>query len=335
MLNIIAIKTKKGYYISDKDKVGEFSCGNLEYYYYDGKKPENTFDRKWFFIENIPEKVEKEIRLPNINKRFELMDLSLESENIPAIISYDNAGVYDDEYCCFIWNDKYKKYSSLYEEKSDKQDSEFEELEFSFEVLLEYDVDYINKSKFEVNASNDRYGNKAYKITSPEHQLLDKIVFPSILLHTKKSRLTSKQVYDILRYEIRKNINPKYAVIGSDFDFCFSVSKRLKLSEPYIVTEEIKKSNGRSYKNPKIREIYTDDKNIKCFEMTSEKDMYKGYTPIRGIEAENEEELQIKIEKLCKCVIDKINEPLIEYPHCKGRGVIIDEDTVKIEVNKI
>lgn len=123
--------------------------------------------------------------------------------------------------------------------------------------------------------------------------------------------------------------------IAKYFDFCFSVSKRLKLSEPYIVTEEIKKSNGRSYKNPKIREIYTDDKKIKCFEMTSEKDMYKGYTPIRGIEAENEEELQIKIEKLCKCVIDKINEPLIECPHCKGRGVIIDEDTVKIEVNKI
>ena len=54
---------------------------------------------------------------------------------------------------------------------------------------------------------------------------------------------------------------------------------------------------------------------------------YNGYekyvTPeFRG---ENYEDLMFNIKQYCKEIVELINEPVKDCPHCKGRGVLIKE----------
>ena len=160
--------------------------------------------------------------------------------------------------------------------------------------------------------------NKDFK-----HQLIDKIMFPSILLHNTPCALTSEEVYKILRQYIKQHINYEVAEITSDYDFCFTVKKKIALSNPYSTQREILKGNGRSYKNPKFKTNYIGTRLTTIFEMTYSPKNYSGYTPIPSIVANTEDELKEKIDKLCEDTVSLINEPLVECEYCKGYGVII------------
>lgn len=330
MLEIVAIKTKNKYYLSTTDDLGNdnrWSHTPLKSLLINGKKPESSYDIKWVAFDEIPTRVERVISQCNINHRFVLTDESLQSENIPLVIYNGNGCHYDDKYN-FEWvlDEKYEKYASLYVLVSDKQDDILEDVEFTFKILYEYDIDDLSHKPVNFKSLDGGNGGKEYTITNGdlEHQLIDKIIFPSILLYDKPVRISSKQLYDILRYEIKLNIDHRYAEITSDYDFCFTVKKRIALDEPYTEKWEIKKANGRSYAKPRFRETYINSKLIEVFEMTNDKHKYRDYTVIPGIEAVNAEELEMKIKRLSGYILKRINEPLIECPTCKGRGVIMD-----------
>jgi len=307
MLKIAAIETNNGYYISANEFSSNYdmayggSC--VDGYYFDGERPEKTFDNNWRYIKTKPQRIYKLEKQSDINHRYELIDKSL-ADKFPLVYTHDEVvSHYDDGY---VWKEELKHLASLYKRVSDKQPDKEVDVQFEFDVILK--VDFISKpdDKLFYNVSR----------TSVQHQMLDKIIYPSIMLHKRPCKLSSHEVYTVLRNYIKDNIDPKHAIITSDYNFCFTVKKRIKVAKPYTHTWQTK--SGRRYIT---KSRYVEDKDVDCFEMTWSPENYRGYTPISAIVAESEEDLATKIEEKCLSVINMINEPISECPHCNGTGV--------------
>ena len=160
---------------------------------------------------------------------------------------------------------------------------------------------------------------------SISHELVDTLLFPDIVLPARTSKLTSKQTYKVIRKYIQDNINPKYAQISSDYDFCVTVEKKISLFEKVPYQRNISSFNA---KRPKYITDYRHNRQIKIFEMTHDGDdgNYKGYTAIKPFEGKNIEDLKNNIDNYLAELMTKINEPLHDCPNCKGLGVILKNE---------
>lgn len=330
ILHIIGIKTNKGYYITDNiNNDGYYYTSSLQNYFINSEKPASTFKKDWFFIKDKPTIIEVMKSQPDINHRYELIDKSLASEKIPLVLTQKEATYYDED-DDLVWKEQYEHLSSLYKYKCDKQPNIKVKINFDFKIVMTLHIDEITKPiSISYPVQKTQWASDGTTdITNGDiqHQLIDKIMFPSLLIHETPCKLSSEQVYKILRQYIKQHINYDVAVITSDYDFCFTVKKRIALDDPYTESKEILKSNGRSYKKPRYHKRYVSTRLVEIFEMTYSPENYEGYTPISGIVANNEEELKGKIDKLCKETIDMINEPLKDCPYCHGMGVIFNED---------
>jgi len=325
VLNIIAIKTDNGYYITEETD-NSYDKYIFPKYIFDRELPSKTFAKKWGLIQNEPKKIEKEVSHPDINHRYELKDFSMMSKKIPKIFKREDVVTYDSEEYSWDWKDEYSHLRSLYELKSDKQPNTFEEIDFNFKVIIEID-DIKEYAGFSYPVQKTQWKHDGLtNITEKDidHQLIDKIVFPEIILSSRPSCLTSKQSYDIVRQYIKQNLNYEVAFINSDYDFCFSVHKRILLNEPYISKKEILTRRGKSYRPPRYNIKNITKKSVEVFEMTYSPENYKRYTPLPGFEGKNQDDLKEKIDKYCEDLLKKINEPLKECSHCNGLGVILD-----------
>ncbi len=330
MLKIVGIKTNKGYYIASANNIESnylWSKPDISKLYFNGKQPKLTFDKMWWYVPDEITSVEQMVSQAPINKRYELKDKELCSERIPMVIAYDNAVREVDEDGYYVWYDAYKNYSSLYEFKQDEQPDALMAIDFDFEVIVELQIDEIDAPlAMNYNVQRTQWaheGTRVFSTSEIKHQIIDRIISPSILLHNKPCFLTSEQVYEILRQYIKENINPKVAHITSDYDFCFTVKKVVALSNPIERQQEILNGRGRSYKHPKYKRWHVVSREVECFEMTYSPKNYDRYTPIPGMEAKDEYELKEKLDKLCENTISMINEPLVDCPHCEGYGVIL------------
>lgn len=320
---INAIETNDGFFVSDmKDSWHSSTLGKL---LFDGKLPTLTFHKDWLKIPAMPKRVSHMQTQPNINHRFVLIDDSLKSEKIPLEIKREDAGTQVD--CqSFVWKDELAMYSSLYVLVSDPQPDIEVQDEFEWNVLFKVDV--ISEPpnfRYPLVAQYDRWAeNNTTKpvITNQDikHQTLDSIVFPSIALHERPCKLTSKQSYDIIREHVKTHINLNVARITSDYDFCFEVSKLVTLAKPYTTQHE--KATPRKRKRPEFVTTYHNNKPVVCFEMTHTEQKHGKYTPMRGFEAENEQALKELIDTYLDDLMAMINEPLTECPTCNGTGVL-------------
>lgn len=316
MLELIAIKAKNGLYISDNIAANDYFHSQIPQYYFNGKLAERTLDKDWFFIEdNTVEKVETKLYPQRINRRFELFDTEMKSPKIPAEIPYEEAMDEDGD-----MNGWFDSIHSLYVEKWDTLDLGFQVVEFNLSVILEIDS-LVAPKTFEFSATE---GRKEYKIDRKyiSHPILYKILYPSLVIHSTPCKLRSKEVYDILREYIKRHINMEYAKITSDYNFCFTVEKNIKLESPYSVETVVQVSKRKT----ESRKKFINDRKVVVFEMTYSPENYKGYTPIPEIFADNEDELAEKVEQLCIDVINKINAPLVDCPHCDGTGVVLENN---------
>jgi hypothetical protein len=331
-MKLIAIKTNDGYYFTD-------NINNRSHYYimisglkYDGELPEKSFHKDWYIIKKFPKVITREESQPDINKRFELKDPET-FKNLPKIIKREDVLIEEAS----IINDYEEKFTedfenkiSLYEYKSDPQPPKDTPVDFEFIVVAEMEkipdkVPFkykIQKTKWQHEGTIDLTDNDIIK------NLMDKIVTPKILHHTLPSRLSSQDTYKIIRQYIKQNIDLHYAEITSDFDFCFTVEKLIELyeTEEFLVNENI-----FTKRKPKYVKKFRKSRRVPIFEMTYSPENYKGYTPIKGFEGKNEEDLKNKIDKYLKELIEEINKPLKECPYCKGEGVILGD---KIDINK-
>lgn len=310
MINIYAIKTNTAYFISDIVCGTQFDNSRLPNYLINGETPKASFQKHWFIVDRPVELVEKVVSQPSINKRFELSDLSLASSKIKAVYSYDEVTV-DSKF-----TDEFSKIRSLYQYKEDPQNSKKESVDFTFTIIAK--VEKVEDFKFSYNLVPNWKGVvESITEKNVKHHLIQQIITPSILLNQTECHLTSKESYGIVRQYIKENIDPKVAVITSDYDFCFGVAKKLPLAAPYEIS--IEKSKGRK----KWKETsYVNTRQVSIFEMTSEEDSYKGYTPIRGFKGSSIEDLKKNIDTYLKDLITFINKPMVECPNCLGKGAI-------------
>lgn len=327
ILKFNAIKTDNGYYVSYYADCSWGTSSSLSIYEFDGKKPEKTHNAKWLRIAEAPKKITREVSQPNINHRFELIDIGFANERCPFSIKREDAGIMgedDDGNYTFVWNDKYSHLKSLYKEVSDPQPNKIEEVPFEMNVILEIDKikEYAGFSYPVQRTQWSHEGLAQLTENNVHHNEMDTILFPGIILPARTSKLTSEQSYKIVRKHIQDNINPKFAVITSDYNFCFTVKKKIPLTKPIPYQRDISRFGARK---AKYITDYRSTREIETFEMTHTGDNYKGYTPIKGFEGANVEELKANIDEFLADLMEKINKPLVDCAHCNGLGVVCEE----------
>lgn len=337
-MNLTVIKSNRGYYVTTDSGLKYLSGkSSLLNYLFDGVNPQPTFHDKWVFIEKEPGVISHYERQPNINHRYILTDDSLESDKIPAVLMKDDAVESTDCEGNTIWKPEYQFYKSLYVEVSDEQPDKEVIDEFTFNVVLEIG-NLVDPPEFiyPTGSIYDRWADKNKRETSVNrsnivHQELDKIIFPSLLIHETPCQLSSEDTYKVVREYISTHINPAVAVITSNYDFCFTVKKRIPLAKPYEtkITDHSKRKGSKN----RVQTRMVTQKEIQIFEMThtGRNGNYSGYTPIEGFEARNEQELKEKIDSYLEDLISQINEPVTECPTCNGCGVLFKDVSVPLD----
>lgn len=321
-MKIHAVRTKKGCYITDNPHADRWHTSKLNGLLFDGEKPQPTYHKSWFFISKPPDRVERLVAQPDTSHRFELIDETMASDRVAPVLDYGTAVDEEGDWCS-----EFAHLESLYRFVSDPQPDKLALVEFSFGVGAEFD-DIVEFNGFSYPAQTGQYRSDGMgKITQEhvEHQLLDRILFPSIVLPSRPSKLSSEQSYQIVREYIKQHIDPNVAEITSDYNFCFTVKKRIALRKPYTQQVEILTARGKSYKNKRWRKRYVVKRRVEVFEMTWSPRNYQDYTPIEGFRGENWEDLEAKINTYCEELIELINTPLKDCPTCEGMGVVEEE----------
>ena len=318
VLTILCIKTNKGCFITDCTVTSgydyDYHNTKLTKMLFDGKKPTSSYCKNWYFIEDYPTLVQTEVQGDIINRRYELKDESLESDKMPRVIPYEDKEKYN---CDMIDN--------LYMYASDREPDYLAEVECDIQVLCDVE-DFEFPPVIDYNAVDKQsFSNRHYTIKNADvkHQMLDKIMFPALLLHEKPCKFTSKQMYDITRQYILDHIDNSVAKITSNYDFCFTVKKLVPLIEPETITYQNifgRTKREREKIHTKVKKF--EEKEI--FEMTHAQEHYKGYSIIPEMTANNEAELKEKVDSWLEYLIDVINRPLVQCPHCNGSGYLED-----------
>ncbi len=291
------------------------------------KNPQGTFSENWVLIKGIEDikKVEKLGCPEKVNKRYELKDPSLKSDKIPEVI----AEIIETD-CDGDWYGEYASLQGLYEYKYDKSPVKYETQEFEPELLGEINLENatnINDMRVSVYKTNwKREGEKNIDLSSAvQFSDLERMFTPEFALPVRPCYLTSEQTYKIIRKHVNDNINSAVAVVTSDYDFCFTVKKKITI-KPITWKTEIKKSNGRSYAKPRFRSRTHTHKQIEIFEMTHKGKNYGDYTVIEGFKGENFNDLVENIKLCLKELMEYINLPVKECEHCGGTGSIINKN---------
>lgn len=318
VLKLLCIKTNKGCFISDCMVTSgcdyDYHNTKITKLVFDGKKATTTYCKNWYFIEAYPTIIQEEKRGASINKRYELRDASLESEKMPKVIPYEDKEKYS-----------YDVVDNLYSFTCDKAPDYLEDIICDIQVICEVDNYYFPPS-IEYDAIHKvSFTDSRYTISNANvyHQMLDKIMFPAVLLHESPCKFTSKQMYDITRQYIIDHIDNSVAKITSNYDFCFTVKKLIPLIEPETITYQNifgRTKRERSKIHAKVKKF--EEKEI--FEMTHAQEHYKGYSIIPEMTANNETELKEKVDAWLEDLMAIINKPLCQCPHCNGTGYLDD-----------
>lgn len=331
-IHLIAIEVGgKKFYIANKKGIGdEYFREYLERYLFDGKKSKPTFLKGWVLVDKLPERISEMNSQSNINYRFELQDKSLLSKKIPLVILKEDVVTKEDSY---VWKEDMAQYRSLYVENSDEQPDIEVGVPFTIETIMEVS-EIVKPSEFGYIVPRSQWTSDGMKeITEDDvnYKLIERIFYPDILLPQRPCFFTSEQSYKIVRQYVKDNIDAKYAVITSDYDFCFTVKRRIPLSEFQTYSVDVNFMHNmlsKRQRKPKYVQKQKKEREEECFAMSWSPKAYSGYTPIQGFEADTQENLKEKVDNYCKELIKFINKSFIDCKNCKGDGVVILEQTI-------
>lgn len=293
-IKLMIIKTVSKVLVSDNIKGEGYFHTKLKELYFDGELPKVTFKSDWFEIGDTPKVVQKKKPERRINQRFELKEGFNETELTPKVINE----AYLDE------DSGYYEVKGLYNFKYETEEAGFEDVEFEIHLIEEID------GEFEI--TTNQY--------SPQYNLLDKIQTHPALLELKPCKLSKEETYGIIRSHIKANINPKYARVSSDYDFCLSVEKVLELHQPEAYLVDVNASYSR--RKPKHETRYKTSRTMKVYEAAPKS--YQSYPIVKEFEGNSLEDLKNNIAIFLENLMDKINEPIKDCEACKGRGVIVN-----------
>lgn len=296
-----------------------------------------TFSNVWYLIEGETEITSYKEKKSDHNElsHYILEDADMEIEGkIPSKLKPEDVQQYwdeDDE--CNYWKN-YSSIQSLYKPVYNKVVGGYEQVEFEADCkgVVEGDITQPVTTTFKIKKQDAwKDVNQVVQIDKIAHYgELDQILTPEFAIHTKPCALTAKQTYDIIRTYVKDNIDPKQAIITSDYDFCFTVKKKVAL-KPWVKNTELKKANGKSYRSPKFKTQTVDHKQVELFEMCHEAKGYQSYTQIKGFSGSSLEDLVDTVKNYLQDLIEYINMPVAECQHCSGTGHVI---TKNFDMNK-
>lgn len=317
-IKMMLIRTDNGCFISDCYATSGYDFnyhhGRLNELLFDGEVPTGTYYPNWLYIKKYPDKIQKKFPGEIINERYELRNKELASDKIPNIILNEEKDKFSHDII-----------DTLYSYKYDRKPDYLKDVECDIEEVLSVDNFTLPpKIHYDV-VKKHNFNDVIYTITNADvgHQLLDKIIYPPVILHKAPCKFTSKQMYDITRQYILTHIDKEVATISSNYDFCFGVEKIIPLLEPETITYQNIFARTKRERN-KIHTKIKKFNNVKIFEMTHDRENYRGYPVIPEMYAGSEEELKQKVDSWLDGVMSIINKPLCTCPLCKGAGFIDD-----------
>lgn len=346
-MKLHVLKSEKGIYIanSQTNYSGRVNLDTFRYCYNGDKtKIKATFLDSWKFLEGVEALNSVQVKKPTayINVRWELIDKDDNELNLPEVLTpsevcewwNDNDDVYDH----VIGQDsKYYKFRTFYSRKRDIAPDEWEDVDFEVELLGNLscaEVDNFTDMKIVVGKTSHNHRKPNSDIVQDLSKIatyseIEKILVPDIAIHNRPCSIDADTTYKIIRNHVNDNIEGKYARVTSNYDFCFTVKKRIRV-EPYTYKTEVKKGNGRSYARPRFNTHKVEFREVEIFEMCPSKP-YQKYTPIIGFKGENLADLAENIKLYLDELMEVINAPVHECPHCDGRGSVV----LKVEdINK-
>ncbi|MDU0074892.1 MULTISPECIES: hypothetical protein [Bacillus] len=295
-MKLIGIKTNNCFLVSDNIESKRYFNSQLDELLFDGKRATETYKSDWFKLDKEPSVIEKQMPAKKINHRYELKEGFQETDLTPQVIKVS----YIDE------ESEYYEVKGLYELKFEEVPQQNEKIEFEMNVIEEIDGELKLKShNFNLN-----------------YNLLDRIQTHPMLLETKPCYLSREESYKIIRSHIKANINPKFARITSDYDFCLTVVKVLELYKPHEYVVDINLMHKR--RKPKLEKRFQTKREVEIYNVAPK--AYQSYSIVEPFSGKDVEDLKSNIKKFLDDLMAKINEPLVECKCCKGRGVILNEN---------
>ncbi|MCY8565664.1 hypothetical protein [Bacillus sonorensis] len=293
---LIGIKTKSHFLISDNVEGERYFYSRIKDLLFDGEKAKKTYHSDWYELAKEPTVIEEQVSAKKINQRYELKEGFQESELTPQVIFKS----YIDE------DSEFYEVKGLYEFKFDEEPQTNKIIDFEINVIEEIDGDLeLDRQDFQL-----------------KHSLLDRILTHPLLLQTKPCSLTKEDSYKIIRNHVKANIDPKYARVTSDYDFCFTVHKVLELYQPYEYEVNINKMFKR--RKPKFEKRMQKTREVEIYNVAPKP--YQNYNVVEPFSGENLTDLKANIKAYLDELMEKINEPLVECKCCKGKGVILNEN---------
>lgn len=250
---------------------------------------------------------------------------SIASDEIPLNLSLDDVQGYTDDDDDFVWK-HYTDFQALYKFVHEPTADVWEQISVEVEVVREIKIDnYDEPIKMSVGTQvrmQEPSWNSSDDLSKVVlYEDIERILTPEFLLHERPCQLSPGQVYSIVRNWIKLNINPKAAFISSDYDFCFTVKRRIAI-KPLTIKTEIKKQNGRSYASPKFNTKTQLHKEEVLFEMAPKG--YQSYPVIEQWHASSLKEMAAQLKSYLDALMEEINTEAEECSHCKGLGAIVN-----------
>jgi len=314
-IKINVISTNDKIFMQIKGSSSNWGSG-LNGYLFDGLTPDETFNKSWVSVKECPKVIEKLVPDTITNRAYVLKNDEFKSPDIPLEILYDDAFDIDGDPV-----GAYKEYGSLYELIKNTSPNSPTKIEFELNVIRKVDTiteptgfTYPVPKKWDDDTDMTWKSNNA--IFLPEST----IMIPDVLIHETQATISSDDLYKVTRRHIKDNIDRDFAIITSDYDFCFTVEKRITLAkeEKYYVSQRT--PSGKVSKKKPITK-YRKYRRLPVFKMTPKSRTYESYPVIQPIIGKNLDDLRIKIDTFLEKVISVINKPLVDCQQCKGTGI--------------
>ena len=301
-------------------------------YYVNGIAPsDQVIVNGWAKIDGPIVKVQKMNAPAKILLHYKIQFDQLVGE-LPKIIELADVVHDDDGDVADVIPLKDVKQFALYEPVYEETPGGLVDVDFEVVNLGTYTIeDPTNLKSRKIKLSSDG----SYCKKGIEHELaniatydeLTKILTPEFAMAQVPCSLTSKQMYRIVRQHIIENLDYKENTITSNYDFCFTVKKRVH-TKPFVTTETY--YSGRKLKT---RQVKQEEKLVEVFEMTWAG--YKGnggygeYTCIPGMSGNSLDDLYMKVTKYLDDLLAALNQRVRECECCGGTGNIIERFNVK------
>lgn len=286
------------------------------------KISEFTAINGFFRIQEDIREVKKITVKQNKISHFVLKNPKIASDNLPLEIAdwkVDDEGYYEILGSADI--------AELYMPVVVEQEPIIETVEFEVNLLGEFIIEDPANIK-DRKIKTVREGNwKEEEIEVALAQVVEyddviKLLTPEFLLAQVPCKLSSKQMYKIVRQHLIKNLDQTENTITSNYDFCFTVKKRAH-TKPFISSESY--FSGRKLKT---KNVTKNEKLVEVFEMTwagyKGKGGYEGYTCIQEMQGNNLEDLYTKLTNYLDYLVGTLNKRVEECSCCNGTGFIID-----------